>query len=411
LKAVRTIPPAAAPVRVRALLRGFAALFRGGRSSEIEREIARHFGSASAFLTSSGKAAFVLILKGLASLRHRKKVVIPAYTCYSVPSAILKAGLEIALCDVDPDTLDFDFGQLATVADEQTLCVVSTHLFGVPSDVERARTTCAGKGIAVVEDAAQAMGVEIDGRMLGTVGDAGFFSLGRGKNISCGSGGIVVTSSPELAGALRYLQGALDGETIGSLARTVLEACLMKVFLNPSLYWFPAGIPFLGIGETRFLSDFPMRRLGEFKAGMLDVWKETLEEYNRCRSANGRRYISELGLPKTRGIYSRDLPYLRLPVYANGAEGKALLCRRWGFLGASPMYPGPVHRIEEIRDRFAEASYPGAERVAATLVTLPTHVLVADSDRRRLCDALRDTGFDAGPGGNAWRQGPSEVSS
>ncbi|HZW36455.1 MAG TPA: DegT/DnrJ/EryC1/StrS family aminotransferase, partial [Candidatus Deferrimicrobiaceae bacterium] len=154
----RTIPPAAAPVPIRDLFRGVSGLFRGGYLDPLEDEIKGYFGSRFVFLVSSGKGALVLILRALSSLRNRRKVVIPAYTCYSVPSAIVKAGLDIALCDVDPDTLDFDYGRLEAIVDEKTLCVVPTHLFGIPSDIDRVRRTCEGKGIFIVEDAAQAMG-------------------------------------------------------------------------------------------------------------------------------------------------------------------------------------------------------------------------------------------------------------
>src|SRR5918996_838299 len=76
------------------------------------------------------------------------------------------------------------------------------HLFGVPSDIERIRTLCRARGIFVVEDAAQAMGAEFNGRKLGTGADVGIFSLGRGKNITCGSGGIVLTNSDRIAEAI-----------------------------------------------------------------------------------------------------------------------------------------------------------------------------------------------------------------
>jgi len=392
LKPGRTIPPAAAPVRFRDLLRGLSGLFRGRCCAELEAGFRHHFGADFALLTSSGKAALVLILKALSSLRPGKRVVIPAYTCYSVPSAILKAGLEIALCDVDPETLDFDFEQLETTVDESTLCVVPTHLFGIPADVERVRTICRGKGAYVVEDAAQSMGVEVDGRMLGAIGDAGFFSFGRGKNLSCGSGGTIITSRAEIAGKLREIGGQLESEPAHAVAMQIAEIVLTMAFLNPALYWFPAGLPFLGIGETRFLADFPVHRLGGFKAGLLGSWREKLEDFNRSRLANGREYIEELGMARSKGIYRRDLPYLRLPVYANSPDGKARICRACGVLGASPMYPGPIHRIEEIRHRFGGREYPGADRVAATLVTLPTHVLVTGSDRKRLCEAIGEMG-------------------
>ncbi len=389
MKIGRTIPPAAAPVSVRDLFRGVSGLFGGRYLETLENEIREYFGSEFVFLVSSGKAALVLILKGLSSLRSRKKVVIPAYTCYSVPSAIVKAGLDIALCDVDPDTLDFDYGRLEALADEKTLCVIPTHLFGIPSDVERVRGICKGKGIYLVEDAAQAMGVPHGERKLGTLGDVGFFSLGRGKNVSCGSGGIILTSSVEIAESIRKFHGELKREPAGETARNLTEAFFMKLFLNPSLYWFPAGLPFLGIGETKFLPDFPMYRLSDSKAGMLGSWRARLEEYNRCRMSNGRHYTEALALRGERKMYSRDLPYLRFPLYARDPQGKIQACERGQALGTSPMYPGSINRIEQIRDQVAGSVCPGAERIAGTLVTLPTHVYLTADERSRICEEMK----------------------
>jgi dTDP-4-amino-4,6-dideoxygalactose transaminase len=388
LRIGRTIPPAAAPVTVRDLFRGTSGLFHDGYLGKFENEIRRYFGSSFVFLTSSGKTALVLILQGLSSLRARKKVLIPAYTCYSVPSAIVKSGLEIVLCDVNPDTLDFDYDQLERLVDDKTLCIVSTHLLGIPSDVERTRRICGEKGIFLLEDAAQAMGVENAGRKLGTLGDVGFFSLGRGKNISCGSGGIILTSSVEIAESIRKFHSELNREPARKCARSVVEAFFMKVFLNPFLYWIPYGLPFLHIGETRFNSVFPEYRLSNFKAGLLRSWRERMEQYSRCRKLNGRYYKEAFALGKEKKIYSLDLPYLRFPVYANDPNGKSRACALYGNLGVSSMYPDSLNRIEPLREYFGRFECPGAERVASTLMTLPTHMIVRERDRDRICEVL-----------------------
>jgi dTDP-4-amino-4,6-dideoxygalactose transaminase len=81
-----------------------------------------------------------------------------------------------------------DFEKLKTLSDDDILCIIPTHLFGIPSDVGRIRDICEAKGIYILEDAAQALGVTVGGRKAGTLGDVGFFSLGRGKNITSGSG-------------------------------------------------------------------------------------------------------------------------------------------------------------------------------------------------------------------------------
>jgi dTDP-4-amino-4,6-dideoxygalactose transaminase len=79
-------------------------------------------------------------------------VIYTAYTCFTVPSAVRRAGLEVVPCDVREDTLDFDFDRLEALLDDGTLCVVPTHLFGVPSDIDRVRSFAGRKGIYVVED-------------------------------------------------------------------------------------------------------------------------------------------------------------------------------------------------------------------------------------------------------------------
>ena len=95
----RTIPPAAAPIELKSLLHGLSGIFMGYKyRGKIEGEIKRYFGVKHVFLASSGKAALAVILLALKSLSNKKEVLISAYTCFSVPSAIVKAGLKVSLC-------------------------------------------------------------------------------------------------------------------------------------------------------------------------------------------------------------------------------------------------------------------------------------------------------------------------
>ena len=185
MKIRRTIPPTAAPLKISDLFCGVAGLINGKKYIEkFKREVRDYFNVKHIFLTSSGKASLAVILRALSSLSGRREVLIPAYTCYSVPSAIIKAGLKVALCDIDPSTLDFDHKQLKSAVNDNTLCVITNHLFCVPSDTDAVNEICKKQGVFVIEDAAQAMGGDYKNRKLGTNGDAGFFSLGRGKNIT-----------------------------------------------------------------------------------------------------------------------------------------------------------------------------------------------------------------------------------
>src|SRR5205085_11848261 len=133
----------------------------------------------------------------------------------------------------------------------------------------------------LVEDAAQAMGVEVDGRPLGTLGDVGVFSLGRGKNITCGSGGIVLSASDAIAAAIAREHARLRPT---SFTRQLIELAgvfLMGIFVRPSLYWIPAALPFLGLGRTVFPRHIVLRRLSGMHAGLLRNWRRRLAEANR----------------------------------------------------------------------------------------------------------------------------------
>jgi dTDP-4-amino-4,6-dideoxygalactose transaminase len=81
-----------------------------------------------AFLLSSGRAALTVLLQALRREPGRREVVIPAYTCFSVPSAIARAGLTVRLCDVDPKTLDLDLNALVRLDLSRVVAIVPSGL-------------------------------------------------------------------------------------------------------------------------------------------------------------------------------------------------------------------------------------------------------------------------------------------
>ncbi len=386
----RTLAPVAAPLTFGDLLHALAGTFHGAKySRRLVAELREYFGTKHVFLVSSGKAALTLILLALRRLSDRREVLLPAYTCFSVPAAVERAGLSVKLADVDPGTFDFDYASLVKSIGPETLCIVSTHLFGIPGDIDRVQRLCRPDGTFLIEDAAQAMGGRYKGQLLGSLGDVGFFSLGRGKNITAGSGGIILTKSERIAAALaaeyHNLEGPALATALGELARIVL----MSIFIRPSLYWLPAALPFLGLGETRFERHFPMRRMSGTSAGTLRHWRDRLTQANRLRAAAAANFGARLGVASLEGA---GIPYLRVPVLMDSREARdcayALSVRRG--LGIGRMYPAPINEIEEIKERFAGQTFPSAALIADRLLTLPTHHLVSENDQRSICNLLED---------------------
>lgn len=386
MKVMRRIPPAAPPIRYRNLLYGLAGFFKARRYvAAVEDELQAFFGVRRVFLLGSGKAALTLILRALSRLAPgREEVVVPAYTCYSVPSAIVKAGLKVSACDIDENTFDFAYDHLEKAILPKTLCVVSTHLFGLPAEIDRTLDICRRHGVFCVEDAAQAMGGKTGDRLLGTIGDVGFFSLGRGKNITCGGGGVVLTNSDVIAREIaREYELLQRPDFIGTLAEYA-KTLLMFLFIRPRYYWVPSAIPFLGLGETIFSTSFPVEKLSGVKAGLLRNWMAQLDASNSVRSENSGFYQQRLVGGMSR---YRPEPCLRFPLLVEDKARREILLESSGRLGLglSRMYPAPVNEIAEIRGQFNGASYPSARSVADRLVTLPTHGFLARKDREEIC--------------------------
>ncbi len=399
----RTLPPAATPIHLRDILNGLRGFTRG--QYEIERfrwELQNYFGIKHCFLVSSGKAALTIIFKALHA-RHAEKdaVIIPAYTCYSVPSAVRRAGLDIKLCDIDGDTLDFDYAQLEKMLSgpdaDQILAVVPRHFFGAPADIEQLRRVTAGLEIAIVEDAALAMGGEQKGKKLGTMGDAGVFSLGRGKSFSTVEGGIILTESDGLADRIKRLVDNLAEYTIIENLTLFLNSVLLTIFMHPRLFWFPKSLPFLKIGATIYDPGFSIKRLSAFQAGLSYGWQARLQSMMNIRTVNARYWTSCLKEnPALAKSFSQSCPGngadapVRFPVLVgNEIEAKRLLRQsEEKGLGIMMTYPDSVDGIPELSLQIGGRGFPVARRYAKNLLTLPTHSFVSDRDKRRIVQLL-----------------------
>lgn len=390
LKIQRILPPTAAPITFMDLLLGFHGIATRKSPARLEREIKEYFGKKHVFLVSSGKAALFLILSGLKRLTGKKKVIIPAYTCFSVPSAVRMAGLEIVLCDMKKETLDYDYDQLKRLVDDDTLCILSIHLFGIPSDVAKIRSLIGDNKIFIVEDAAQAMGGSDDDQKLGTLGDVGFFSLGRGKNITCGSGGVIITSSEDIADSIRKDYSDLETLSAIEYLKMIVGCIFLAFFIRPEWYWFPKNLPFLKIGETHFDLTFPVKKMSGFQAGLLHHWRQKLEMLNRYRSKNADYYIEGFQLSGRIPIYDNGIHYNRFPIYVENRKNKDALCNIGNVFGISPMYPSPIQEIDEIKDNFKNMNFEYSENITDTLITLPTHSLLNKKDLENILEIVHE---------------------
>jgi perosamine synthetase len=394
----RHVAPAGAPIRPGDLVRWIGRLPASGRAVETLRATIRsRFGVRECFPVRTGRAGLAMLLETLARLAPgRTDVVVPAYTCYSVAASVVKAGLRPRLVDVDPTTLDFDANELAGL-DGPILAIVGTNLYGMPNDMPNLTRVAERLGAFLIDDAAQAMGASVGGRPSGTWGDAGLYSLDKGKNVSAIDGGLLVTTSVPIAAAIEPRWRDLGRPGAAAVAEDAVKVLAYAALLSPSVYWIPRSIPQLGLGLTPFTTDYPIEQMPGLLGALALTMLPRLDEFTKARQARARTLIDRLGdlsgvrvpVPAAGAIPV----YLRLPIMVDAAARPRVLAAlgRHG-IGATASYPTALADVAELRPHLvnADAAVPGARAIATQIVTLPTHPYVSDTDVDRMERVLRD---------------------
>ena len=180
-------------------------LTQGPKVAEFEGMIARLIGSRYAFAMSSCTTALHLALVAL-GIGPGDEVLVPDFTFPATANVVVQQGARPVLVDVRTDTYNLDLGDLESRYTSRVRAVIPVHAFGLSADMEPLMGFARRHGLAVLEDAACALGATYRGRFCGTIGDLGCFSFHPRKSITTGEGGMIVTGDEALAGRIRLLR-------------------------------------------------------------------------------------------------------------------------------------------------------------------------------------------------------------
>lgn len=179
----------------------------GPEVEAFEHEFAAWHGARFAVGVGSGTEALHLALRAL-KVGPGDEVLCPPFTFVATAGAIALAGATPVFVDVEPETYAIDPGLLEARITPRTRAIVVVHLFGHPADMDPILEIARARGLAVVEDCAQATGADYKGRKVGTIGEIGCFSFFPSKNLGgLGDGGMLLTADPALQDALGMLRG------------------------------------------------------------------------------------------------------------------------------------------------------------------------------------------------------------
>jgi len=326
-------------------------------------------------------------MKGLAG-EERRTVLLPAHTCASLPSAILRAGLTPVPVRLEEASLDYHEPSLVTALDRhRPLAVLAVNLFGMPGRSPRWAALAREAGASFIDDAAQTLGAGCAGRPSGRWGDAGFYSLARGKNITAMGGGILITNRDDLAEAVRdQARHHLAAPSPKQELRTLTEAAAFTALLHPRCYWLAPHLPGVRLQVFEIDTNFPARQMGGVQAALACRSWRRLAEANATHRRNGGRLRAALA-----GVHGIRIPtpaagpavWLRLPLLFDdpAARDRAAATLTSAGLGASITYPKAWYHLPGCPPPPEEP--PPAWDLAPRLLTLATHGYVGRRDAAR----------------------------
>jgi len=171
---------------------------------EYQQKFAQFFGAERALAFWKGRVALYALLRAL-DIGQDDEIILPGYTCVMNVNPIKYAGARPVYVDIEPNTFNMNVNLLEDKITNNTKVIIAQHTYGYPCEMDAIMKIAQSSGICVIEDCCIALGSKYKGRMVGTLGRAGYFSSQWNKPYTTGIGGIVITSDQELAERIESL--------------------------------------------------------------------------------------------------------------------------------------------------------------------------------------------------------------
>jgi dTDP-4-amino-4,6-dideoxygalactose transaminase len=324
----------------------------GPEVSALEDEVAALCDAQRAIGVSSGTDALLLALMAV-GVGPGDEVVTSTYSFFATAGTIARLGARPVFVDIEPTTFNLDPAMLASRLTPRTKAIVPVHLFGRCCDMDAVGAIANAHGVAVIEDAAQAIGALDDrGRIAGTIGTAGCLSFFPSKNLGgFGDGGMVLTNDAQLAERMKVLR------VHGS---------------KPKYYHHLVGGNF---------------RLDALQAAVLRVKLKYLVGWTKTRRENAdcyRRLFREMGLDRRVTVPGDTAGHIynQFVIRCPDRDGLQNFLREHG-IGTEIYYPVPLHLQHCFKDlEYRAGDFPAAEAAVRDSLALPIYPELTDEQQR-----------------------------
>jgi len=340
---------------VSAYMKGGGWVMEFKKTSELEAMIATCVGVQHCVMTTNGTISLTLGMLAL-GMKAGDEVLVPDLTMIASPNAAKLIGVEPVLVDIDPATLCMDLAKAKEAITPRTKALMYVAFNGRSADMNEVVKFCKDNNLFLIEDAAQALGSQWQGKHLGTFGDIGSFSFSAPKIITMGQGGALVTDSDELATKLRRLK---DFGRTGGGNDTHDEWGWNFKFTDIQAV--------IGIEQMKKLP----WRVGRKK----EIWKK----YSELLAS-----ISDVRMITTN--LENTSPWF-IEIFVENPDALGVYLKEQG-IGSRKIYPA-IHTQKIYRDAYAGKKFPETERVASRGLWLPSSSKLSDEEIVRVAEAIK----------------------
>jgi dTDP-4-amino-4,6-dideoxygalactose transaminase len=352
----------------------------GPEVQALEEEIAAYCGCDYGVGVSSGSDALLVALMAI-DLKPGDEVITTPYTFFATAGAVARLGGKPVFVDIDPLTFNIDPVGIEAAISPRTRAIIPVHLYGQMAEMDPIMDLAAHHRLAVIEDAAQAIGAEYQGHRAGSLGLMTCFSFFPSKNLGgFGDGGMVTTNDAALDDRLRLLRNHghrpkyYNREVGGNFRLDALQAAVLRVKLKHLDRWTT--------GRQRNADTY---RGLLTTAGVMAVPEkvECLSEGCQTATCALDRVVLPPALPDRRHIYNQFV--IRAP---RRDELKAYLKEH--HIGSEIYYPVPLHLQEcFVHLGGAPGDHPASECAAHTSLALPIYPELTEDMQRTVVDAIQ----------------------
>ena len=375
-------------------------LVQGPHIQAFEQEFARLLGSGHVRTCSTeyGRIALYFILKALA-LPPGSEIIVPAFTFWVVPEIARVAGLKPVFADIDPTTFTLSPKAVEAAITPNTRAVLPTHLYGMACDMDPILELAQRHNLRVIEDCAHSLGATYKSRMVGTLGDASFFSFQAFKPLNTYGGGLAWLRDADVARRVGEFADAEAWPSEERVEKILWSGKWQHTFIRPKVFtyslfpiWYVASFtgaePEKRMWESvRRLDPLPAHYRGRFtnvQAAIGLAGLARLPEFIE-RTRRHARMLDEI-LGDVPGVSIPHIPQGRTHVYyqycAYVPDSSTIVkrCIRRG-IDVAPMHVDVCTRMELFG--WTGPTMPGAE-TAATAVQVPVYESLQDREIERV---------------------------